>query len=272
MFRNIYSLTLPVLILIIAGCSGSAGGGGSASDTGAAETGLPETEKETAIVQDRGNGIIAGLNLNENISEEESISVGGEISWIPGLDGKALLLDSDGEFISLPDSDDLDLPGNGSVSVWIHPAEHIDFAGILHKGIKKDFSDEAWSLQYWTGHKPAIILHNAGGTKKQITADSSLELNRWHHIAACWGYEDTEGKYLLRFYVDGEKKGEKDIASFLPLMNSSGDLIIGSQLPESHSSKYGHITFRGAIDNIIIYNRFLTDAEVKELFNEYSGS
>ena len=257
MYRNICFFIISALFF--SGCSGS-GGGSSEADTGLANT--PQGTEDTALVQDSDEGIIAGLNLNENISEEPSITTNGEISWVEGLDGEALSLDQDGEFISLPDSDDLDLLGNGALSVWVKPSEHIAFAGILHKGIETDFSDEAWSLQYWTDYKPSILIYNEKGVKKQITSDAALELDSWHHLAASWGYEESDGKSWLRFYVDGVKKRELDISLFLPLMNSSGDLIIGSQLPESNGPTYGYITFRGAIDNIVIYSRPLTEEEV----------
>ncbi len=257
---------ISVLCLSVLGCSS----GGSDSASGPALS-TEERADEAPLIQDQDQGIVAGLNLDENISEEALISSNGEISWIDGLEGKALFLDSDGEFLSIPDSSDLDLPGNGALSVWVYPVEHVDFAGILHKGTETDFSDEAWSLQYWTSYKPAILLHNEAGVQKQITSDAALELDRWHHLAASWGFEEADGKSWFRFYVDGIKKGELDISSFLPVKNSAGDLIIGSQLPESHSTTYGHITFRGAIDNILIYSRPLTEEEITDLYNEYSG-
>ena len=269
MKRKKHFLSVIIISLITLTCLSAcsdAGGSSSASDSG-----LSNIENEdSAVVQNEEQGLVAGINLNENISDEESITSNGDISWIDGLDGRALSLDEDGEFISLPDSNALDLLGGGSVSVWVYPVQHINFAGILHKGIETDFSDEAWSLQYWSAYKPSMILYNEAGLKKQITSDTALELNKWHHLTASWGFDSSDGKDRFKFYVDGEKKGELDISSFLPLRNSPGDLIIGSQLPESHSATYGYITFRGAIDNILIYNRLLTEEEVSALYNEYS--
>ena len=105
-------------LLLFSGCSGS-GGGASGTDSGLSNT--PSDAEETALFQDSEEGIAAGLNLNENISEEALITSNGEISWTEGLEGEALLLDEDGEFLSLPDSDELDLPGNGAISVWVNP-------------------------------------------------------------------------------------------------------------------------------------------------------
>ncbi len=267
MYRNIYLLTIIPLLLLI-GCSGSSGG-----DTESETLGLNtfNETKEAPLVRDEEQGLIAGINLNENIEEEALITSNGEIEWTEGVDGKALLLDTDGEFLSIPDSDDLDLPGNGSVSVWIFQTEYTKFAGILHKGVKPNFSDEAWSLQFWGKDKPAIFFRNEEGKSKRLVSSEALELNKWHHIAATWGFDEADGKSRVRLYVDGEKKGELDISSFLPLFNSTGDLIIGSQLPEPYSEgKFGHITFRGAIDEILIYDRPLTEQEVTELYSQYS--
>ena len=253
-----YSLITIYIIagFCLAGCSSPSGN--SSTPPSAAEI---SQQEESGLVEDEETGLVAGLNLNDNISDYSDITVSGDIGWIEGLSGLALSLDSDGEFISLPDSDSLDLIGGGTVSVWVNPSVNTSFAGILHKGVETDFSDEAWSLQYWTDDKPAIFLYSESGIRKQITAAEPLTTGTWHHLAATWGDE------TFRFYVNGNLEGEIALTDFHPIKNSSGDLIIGSQLPAQYNTSYGHLTFIGAIDSILIFNHQLSEEEVLDLYN-----
>ena len=271
--KRIYSRLKNLLIIafvifiasFLVSCSNPSGGGSSPA-IGSADTGNSSTAvEENGIVTDPENGIAAGLSLDEAMIEENGIVVTPGLEWVPGLSGMGISMDADGEFISLPDSDAIDLIGEGSVEVWVYPEVHTSFAGILHKGVEPDFSDEAYSLQYWSDYYPAMILYNETGASKQITASSALSLNEWHHLAAAW--DDTE----FSFYVDGILIGTEDLTDFHPIRNSSGALIIGSQLPAQYNATFGHLTFNGIIDNVTLYSRALTPEEVSHNYSLYSG-
>lgn len=250
---------------VLTSCSNPSGGGSSPTGGSADTVNTSTAVEENGIVTDPVNGIAAGLSLDETMTDENGTVITPGIEWVPGISGQGIRMDSDGEFISLADSDALDLLGEGSVEVWVYPELHTAFAGILHKGVELDFSDEAYSLQYWTSYYPSMILYNETGASKQITASSALSLNEWHHLAASW--DDTE----FSFYVDGVLIGTEDLTDFHPIRNSSGDLIIGSQLPAQYNATFGHLTFNGIIDNVTLYSRALTPEEVSHNYSLYSG-
>ncbi|MDX9799990.1 MAG: LamG domain-containing protein [Spirochaetia bacterium] len=265
---NIIFMTFSVLLLAIntSSCSNPSGGGSSTAGN-SGNTGTEDTStavEEYGIVTDPVNGIAAGLSLDGNITAESNAVINGGIEWVPGISGQGIRMDTDGEFISLPDSDAIDLIGEGSVEVWVYPEAYTSFAGILHKGVELDFSDEAYSLQYWTSYFPSMLLYNEAGSSKQITASSALSLLTWHHLAATW--DETE----FSFYVDGVLIGTQDMTDFHPVRNSAGDLIIGSQLPAQYNASFGHLTFRGIIDNVTLYSRALTPEEVAHNYSLYS--
>ena len=135
---------------------------------------------------DEATGLIAGLEMEGDILPEDPVITNGDIAWVEGISGNALETDTDGEFLRIPDGEIAEPGLAGTIEAWVYVYDHVAFAGILHKGEEKNFSDEAWSLQYWSGNKPSILLYNEAKQKKQMTLDSALSKNEWHYLAVTW--------------------------------------------------------------------------------------
>jgi PKD repeat protein len=78
----------------------------------------------------------------------------------------------------------------------------------------------------------------------------------WHHVVAIRQGTTTS------VYVDGVKKGSL-IAANLKVVSNGQDFKIGVQEGATSNSSF----FNGEIDDVIIYNKALTEAELLELFN-----
>jgi hypothetical protein len=224
-----------------------------------------QQQEEGGIIVDEEEGIVAGLTLDENIDETSPAEIYGDPQWVAGLEGSAMEFDAEGEFILLPDSEELDLTDQGTVEVWIYPKNNIAAAGIVHKGVELDYSDEAYSLQYNNPGQVAFIITNNDLTPTYVISnEGTLITEKWHHIVAAW---DLNEVYL---YIDGNLVTNRSIysngwlselpADFAPAQNSDGELMIGSQIPHS-------FRFDGIIDNVFIYDRVMESAEVSERYN-----
>jgi hypothetical protein len=90
-------------------------------------------------------------------------------------------------------------------------------------------------------------------------ADGSVYDGQWHHVVG------TYDGAMVRLYVDGTEIGEGTPASFDIGydMQESNDLFVGS-----YNGAYG---FNGLIDDVTIYNRALSAAEVRARFNGDAG-
>jgi len=216
---------------------------------------------DNGVLVDEQQGIVAGFTLDENIDENSPAEIVGDAQWVPGLSGSAVEFDTEGEYVILPDSDPLDLDNEGSVEAWIYPYTHIIGAGIVHKGVAPDYSDEAYSLQYWNPGKPAFIIQNEGGPYKKVVGSSITE-NEWHHLVGVW---DSTTLYL---YIDGALSASTSIpAGYLPVRNSDGGLLIGSQLPEPNVyDGNGFYRFDGIIDEVNLYSRALGATEIADRY------
>ena len=81
---------------------------------------------------------------------------------------------------------------------------------------------------------------------------SSVDTLAWHHVAA--SYDGQK----VRLYIDGNM--DKDTTVSLPIIPISDALV---QIGYSDNNEDW---FRGAIDDVRIYNRALSDGEIKSIF------
>jgi PKD repeat protein len=221
---------------------------------------------DSGVFVDKEQGIVAGLTLDENIDENSPVEIIGDVQWVEGVDGSGMEFDTEGEYILLPDSDTLDLTDQGTVEVWVYPYTNIAAAGIVHKGVMDDYSDESYSLQYNQPGQVAFILTNEAGTPTYVISnEGTLSTNQWHHIVAAWDLNDVylyiDGSLVTnrKFYQNGWKS---DLPSdFAPARDSDGGLMIGSQPPPDDANNY---RFNGIIDNVLLYDRVLDSSEVLE--------
>jgi len=152
----------------------------------------------------------------------------------------------------------------------------------LEPGTGRSWTFETWfRTDYGTAEKSIfaagasgagfnIGLDNSGNVKalmtdsinsiSQTTNVGRLDDNEWHHIA--WVLDRTGGKLIL--YVDGYNLAEND-ASLLGDISLAGDkdLRIGTNAGNTGN------WFEGAVDELAIYNKALTEAEVQ---HHYRGT
>jgi hypothetical protein len=243
----LYSCSNPVLSTPTA-TDGSSSGGTTPADNG--------------VTVDPAQGIVAGFDFNDNIDANSPAQIVGGAQWVDGISGQALEFTQDGQYVFLPDSNSLDLSTAGTVEAWVYPYQNIIGAGIVHKGVATDFSDEAYTMQYWMPGQPSFGITSESGTFVNVIDTTALSLNQWHHIVGTW--DSTE--CLLSLYVDGALVKQKTLPADFVVRNSSGGLIIGQQIPDP-SASYGDYPFNGRIDNVTILNRALTASEVSARYS-----
>ncbi|MCU0652212.1 MAG: LamG domain-containing protein [Candidatus Omnitrophica bacterium] len=225
-------------------------------------------DPENGIFQS-GIGLIYGWSMNEgsgaSIGESSYLGqVYGNAVWEEGKVGTALDFslgaDGLGGYVQVPDSYSLDLTTAGTVGAWIYADSLVSgqCAGIVHKGDEINFSDEAYSLQFWTGNKIALIVNNGPGYDV-VQSSTDLVAGQWYHVVGSW---DASG---MKMYVNGELSGSNSTQAVA--QNSSGALNIGAQLSDSYSSFYKNMGFDGKIDEVKVYDRAISADEIKAYYN-----
>jgi prepilin-type N-terminal cleavage/methylation domain-containing protein len=224
-------------------------------------TGNIYTYNPATGIFDANVGLVDNWNMNEGSggTTGQGVYQGqiiGNATWTNGKVGDALHFDGIDSHVSVPDSPTLDLTTAGTVGAWIYMDAITPFGGIIHKGDRPDFSDEAYTLQFWTGNTIILGLNNGQYMVQTTTAFSP---NTWYYVVGTW---DSTG---MRIYVNGTLNNST--TSTGAAINSSGSLNIGSQTSTYYNGTYRNFPFQGIIDEASIYNRALTADEIILYYN-----
>ena len=168
---------------------------------------------------------------------------------------------STNNYLSIPSSEELSLTTSGSISTWIKPSSLSAWSGILHKGHKKSFSDECYSLQTYSNSRQLFfgIFENAY-TYKGVFSSTMLQTDTWYHIVATYDSAD------IRLYINDELDATTSNSIGSP-QTSTGSLQIGAQLTETYNSGYQNFPFQGEIGPTYLYNRALSEGEIHGLYS-----
>jgi prepilin-type N-terminal cleavage/methylation domain-containing protein len=135
----------------------------------------------------------------------------------------------------------VDLTRALSIEAWVNPTSNRQFGGIVDK-LRNGFANQQYALYYWNG---TLALRLVIDGVLIDTAWGGLQINRWTHVAATW-----DGT-TARLYADGVQVATRAVSGVLT--GGSGPLRIGT-----HSIH----PFQGRLDEVAIYDRALTPAEV----------
>ena len=138
------------------------------------------------------------------------------------------------------------------------------------------------SLNRWTGYKfqlqdfgkPFLTVTTTASTSDKDDDSGIVALNTWTHVTASY----VDG--TMKFYINGVMtKTYTDVKGAIKAIPEPVSLAIGQQLPKDVYNKaptggqaadyfkyYGPAFFVGQMDDIRIYNRALTDAEVTSIY------
>ncbi|GIW67580.1 MAG: hypothetical protein KatS3mg096_448 [Candidatus Parcubacteria bacterium] len=141
-----------------------------------------------------------------------------------------------------------------SWSFWVKPNNVVDSsAGILGK----IYPGWEWAF-YQSGAAVHMVYWDAWGRHANgMDADwsSVLTVGQWIHLVYTWNGSTS------RFYADGALKITHTATNPSINQNRTNNVMIGG-----HIYVWGDKFFKGLIDEVRIYNRALSDAEIKALY------
>ena len=177
-------------------------------------------------------------------------------SIVEGVSGDAISFDGVYDALYVADGDDLDLTSTGTLEAWVNAETHKTYAGIIHKGEKADFSEEAYSLQFWNSDGTIRLGIFDPGDYLVLDSVTKLNTGEWYHVVGTWNSTD------LAIYINGEL--DNKIANTMGSASiTSGGLVIGAQLTEDYNSGYKRFGFQGTIDEPAVYTECLSHAEIQ---------
>lgn len=173
-------------------------------------------------------------------------------------------LEAEGTHIKLGSSGVLK-PENGTISIWVK------LKGISYSGWGYVYNPIILAPNTLSPRPPfegyALYLHMEGGTKAITSNPGAFEpiavaggkaaVDRWHHYVVTYDERDLK-LYENGVLVKTTYKGYRSNGVF-----SNEDVVVGSSMNEINNR-----AFNGTVDDIRIYNRMLSDAEVLALYQE----
>ncbi|HKA00766.1 MAG TPA: LamG-like jellyroll fold domain-containing protein, partial [Candidatus Solibacter sp.] len=177
----------------------------------------------------------------------------GTARFVDSPFGKAVSLDGDADSVVIPRDDAMNVGiGDFTVSAWVHPKQ-LRTAGIVALGASS--WAQGWYLDM-PDNKGALRIETAGPENQPNGTVSSpagvIRANSWQHVAAVV----RRGGDETRLYVNGYpvEKGRIGAANLdNPRMNLHLGRIPGAQ------------PFQGELDEVRIYHRALSEAEIQGL-------
>jgi Concanavalin A-like lectin/glucanases superfamily/Bacterial Ig domain/Cadherin-like domain len=208
-----------------------------------------------------GAGLVAAYGFNEGSGTSVGNAAGsshtGTISgatWsTQGKFGNALSYDGVNDWVTVADAPSLDLTTGMTLEAWVFPTATNGVRDII---IKEGSNVDIYNLyaRNWRGLPEANVF--VGGSNRTAEG-ASLPANVWTHVAG------TYDGSTVRLFINGVQAASTTISG--SIATSTGPLRIGG------NSMWGEF-FQGRIDEVRIYNRALTQAEIQSDMNTPIGS
>src|SRR5574337_423458 len=144
----------------------------------------------------------------------------------------------------------LDITGAITISAWIKPGN----SGITKYYVAKNGASGnfGYTLYQNTSNKFGLILSSDGTAFTSVLSNTTFSTGTWYHVVGV--YDGTD----MRIYVNGVLDCTP-VAYTSGIVNNSQGLYLGANsVPNAYMT--------GSLDDVAIWNRALSAAEVDELF------
>lgn len=186
-------------------------------------------------------------------------------NWGTGYIETGMVSNGYSDLITADDEDFLDFTTEGAVALWFKVHSYLPYAGLVHKGEKKNWRDEAYTLQFWDqGDKLRGAIVNDDEETLTVDGETSIDKNRWYYVIFSWNSS------VLRIYLDGELYAET-ANTVGAAQKTDGNLQIASQLKQKYNNSYYYFGFDGSVDEVALYNQYISLENAAQLYNDYIG-
>jgi len=181
----------------------------------------------------------------------------GEPQWVDGYQGSALEF-SGGQHIDCGNDAAAGVTNDFTLAAWVkmNPGNTGQYLGIGGKLSRLDGSADYMGYALVRHSSNVFRLWVGDGDAANIRGIASSDVTYadtdWHHVAGV-----REGQINM-LYVDGVRQAAGNATNFVP-----SDLFF--QIGRQYSNTATQRQFNGTIDDVRVYNKALTDAEIAEV-------
>lgn len=246
-----------------AGYTGSDSFTYTASDGTGSTTATVTVEVEEDLFASIAFDEASGTTADDVSAENNNGTLTNGAAFVTGFDGNAVELDGGGEVVNLGPADLIN-----TQAVTFAARVNLDRltggvsgARVISKSKSNVATDADYELSINEDSKLRFRLHTTDLTGNGTTVHdvltpaltSQILLNQWIHVAATWDGTD------VRFYVDGTLVNTQEAKGRSVVINPANDAGIGNDPTTLNRA------LDGEIDDVFVYRRALSAAEVSEL-------
>ncbi|HSX29490.1 MAG TPA: LamG-like jellyroll fold domain-containing protein [Candidatus Saccharimonadales bacterium] len=177
------------------------------------------------------------------------------LAFAAGKNGNGLLFDGVNDYLNIANAAPLDIAGTAfSMSAWLKPAGGGADQVLISKGWNTAMTSPyyQYGLELQSGGlQPVFQIGTASGVQA-VGMGSNLTVNQWSHLAIVFNGTSAQ------FYVNGVLTSTKTMNATLTARGNA--LHLGA---DAQPGQY----YKGALDDMRVYNRTLTQVEVQSDMN-----
>jgi Concanavalin A-like lectin/glucanases superfamily/Galactose oxidase-like, Early set domain/Bacterial Ig domain/Glucodextranase, domain B/Kelch motif len=213
-------------------------------------------------------GVVAAYAFNETSGTTTFDSSGsgntGALTngalFAAGRNGNAVSLDGANDFVNLGNPNSLQLTSSMTISAWINSSSFpVDDGAVVSK---RSNTEVGFQLDTTVDRGPRTIgfkLTSSSGALMARYGATALQLNQWYHVAGVY----NASTQTIDVYLNGQLNNGTLLGSVTTSQqNSNSNVNIGQR-----TGFPGTFNFSGKIDDVRIYNRALTQAEIQTDMN-----
>jgi len=169
-----------------------------------------------------------------------------------GITGGAYGFDGKDDYISVADDASLRVTSEFTLSAWVH----IDGGQGTHRAILQKLGTSDRNAYLFTANQENQWgISTDGSSGGWSVSGGTVEVGKWHHVVATYDHPTA------KLYDNGIEVASSKHCSALP--------VAGAYEVRIGRASESYYPFNGSIDEVRIYNRALSEQEVKQLFAYY---
>ncbi len=194
-----------------------------------------------------GNGNSGNLYDANSTNDDENTPP----QWVDGRFGKALSFDGADDYV---ESKDIDLQTSFTLMAWIHPFD-VSNAGTIISKTGETINDTNYWMDVRNNGMLYFGVYDENGDERYVyTAEGTIAANKWTHVTGSYNGS------IFRIYVNGMLRPENFVWSGI-IKTNDYKVRIG------YRGLVGN-PFNGIVDEVLIFNRALSEEEIKFLYEE----
>ena len=192
-----------------------------------------------------------GTTANDSSGQTNTAILNNGVAWVSGKNGKAASFDGVNDYITIPNSASTNISGNAiTLSMWINPQPLASGNSVVIGKLWNTTQSSPfyqYGLELGGGNRTDFYVGTASGPRVAL-AGTTLPFNQWSYLAI------TFDGAQVRTYVNGTLVNTQALSATITARGNP--MNIGA---DASTAQF----YKGMLDDLRIYNRVLTQAQVQ---------